>query len=282
MCPSESIAAGSLGVSSSMRSGQNGQRPALSRANAARSKSFTGISPRSGSTRELWPVSGSKRTSIGVRTSSPLPGSSISAVKTSDFSSIASPRCLDWPSAHLTSMQLVDRFQHAPARGSGQSGGCSRRARALGTVGGSIGRGCFALGAENLSIGVLAKTRWKRFVLQEAERAVTVRLPLGPQEEGRFEPLDVEPLREFEQVGDEQDLDPGFCQRADHLPRYLGSLPFVCGGERLVAQQDAVWCDPVRDLAHPPELLIELAALHRGVFFAPVVREHAVADIGTE
>jgi hypothetical protein len=83
-------------------------------------------------------------------------------------------------------------------------------------------------------------------------------------------------------VSDEQDLDPGFGERAEHLLRYLGSLPFVCGRERLAAQQEAVWCDPIGDLAHPSELLIELAALHRGVFLAPVMGEHAVADVGAE
>ncbi len=40
--------------------------------------------------------------------------------------------------------------------------------------------------------------------------------------------------------------------------------------------------DPVGDVAHPAQLLVELAALHRGVLLALVVREHAGADAGAE
>jgi len=46
--------------------------------------------PPVGSIRELWPVSGSARTSITERISSPVPGSSISAVNSRRVNSIAS------------------------------------------------------------------------------------------------------------------------------------------------------------------------------------------------
>ena len=67
-------------------------------------------------------------------------------------------------------------------------------------------------------------------------------------------------------------------QGANDLARDLRALALVGRGEGLVAEQQAARPDPVGDVAHPAELLVELAALMRRVFFALVVREHAVAD----
>jgi hypothetical protein len=110
------ISGGSLGVSSLMRSGQKGHRGWFSCANASRSKSLGGINPRSGRILELWPVSGSTRTSMGVRVSRPVAGSIISAVNTWRVNSISA-----FKSQPALAAVLIAHDQHRHLRGGDQA-----------------------------------------------------------------------------------------------------------------------------------------------------------------
>ncbi|MDT4876496.1 hypothetical protein FQZ97_1119330 [compost metagenome] len=84
------------------------------------------------------------------------------------------------------------------------------------------------------------------------------------------------------EVGDEEQLHPGFGQRAHDLAGDFRSFPFVGGGERLVAQQDGARTQAVDDGADAAQLLVQLAALHPGVLLALVVGEEVVAQIGAQ
>jgi hypothetical protein len=128
---------------------------------------------------------------------------------------------------------------------------------------------------EDPSVGVFAVAGGQRLTLYDLERASPVRLALGAQEEGGVELVGVGAVGEFVHVRDEEDSDLLVDHRADDLARDLGAFALVGRGERLVTEQDGLRRDLVGDLAHPAQLLIELAALHGRVLFAPVVREDA-------
>ena len=82
-----------------------------------------------------------------------------------------------------------------------------------------------------------------------------------------------------ELVADERDLVRSLQQGRDDLPRNFRSLPLVRGGERLVEQDQRVGHENVDDVVHAAELLVELAAFHRRIFFVLEMREHPVDDV---
>src|SRR3984957_8236256 len=106
------------------------------------------------------------------------------------------------------------------------------------------GSGIETGGTENLLVEVLAVTGRQGFARGQPEGAVAVGLALRAEEERRRVMLRVAAFRQVVLVGDEDDPDPGLGQRADDLAGDLGTLTFVGGRERLVAEQQA----PGRDL----------------------------------
>src|SRR5262249_62201042 len=106
--------------------------------------------------------------------------------------------------------------------------------------------------------------------------------PLCPEKKRIRHALLVEAMGKLVEMRDEEDLDALLQQRAGYLPSDLGALPLIRRREGFVEQNHAVRAQPVDDLAHPAELLVELSALHFRILFALEMREEALADIGRE
>ncbi len=103
----------------------------------------------------------------------------------------------------------------------------------------SAGRRAVEIGAEYAPVHVFPITGRQRLPLGYPERSPPVSLPLGAEEQRGLHSLDVEALRQVEQMSDEEHLDAACQQRPDDLPGDLRAFPLVGRSERLVAQQDA-------------------------------------------
>jgi hypothetical protein len=135
-----------------------------------------------------------------------------------------------------------------------------------------------AADAERLQVEVFAVAGRQRGARRQPVGPAAVRLPLRAQEQDRCAAALVDAFRQVVQVRHEHDPDAGLGHGADDLAGDLRAFPLVGRGEGLVAQQQAAGPHPVGDGAHLVKLLIQLAALHRGVLLAFAVREHPGAD----
>ncbi|MCY1208354.1 hypothetical protein D9M72_199760 [compost metagenome] len=81
-------------------------------------------------------------------------------------------------------------------------------------------------------------------------------------------------------VRHERNFHAALQQRIGDHARDLRAFPLVRRGERFVEQHHRVRRDFIDDGAHSFQFLVELSALHRGVFFPLVVRVQPLAQIG--
>ncbi|MGH3605571.1 MAG: ATP-binding cassette domain-containing protein, partial [Pseudonocardiaceae bacterium] len=90
--------------------------------------------------------------------------------------------------------------------------------------------------APDVSVGILLQEP----PLDETKTVLGNVESLGPEEQGGIRLVQVQAVRQVEQVRDEEDLDAVVHQRSDDLPGDLGTFPFIGRGERLVEQHHAV------------------------------------------
>ena len=117
-------------------------------------------------------------------------------------------------------------------------------------------------------------------------RAGTVAAPVAPRSARRKSAVSsswvVEAVGEVEHVGDEETLTPRSSSARTTWRAISDPSRSLVEANDSLHSSSAARRDLVGDLAHPGELLVELAALHRRVLLALVVGEHAVADVGAQ
>src|ERR1700728_4587601 len=77
-------------------------------------------------------------------------------------------------------------------------------------------------------------------------------------------------------------LDSHLQECANNLRRNLRAFALIGRSKGFVQENDTVYNDCVYNRAHPAQFLIELSALHGGVFFAFEVGEDASTHVGAE
>src|SRR5262245_50189743 len=106
-------------------------------------------------------------------------------------------------------------------------------------------------------VKVLAIAGLQRLAFGQLECSCSIRLPPCPEKKRIRHALLVEAMGKLVEMRDEEDLDALLQQRAGYLPSDLGALPLIRRREGFVEQNHAVRAQPVDDLAHPAELLVE-------------------------